>query len=119
MNRFKDAKTDSQISSSPEAAQAENERRLFHLKTLYDVSQELLGVVEIKAILKNFLLMTLGNFGVVEGILLIYDPYSSEASQLVTIGFQELDNSSIRESGIDFLAKISPGNRILPDEERR
>jgi signal transduction histidine kinase len=119
MNRFKDAKTDSQISSSPEAAQAENERRLFHLKTLYDVSQELLGVVEIKAILKNFLLMTLGNFGVVEGILLIYDPHSSETSQLVTIGFQELDNSSIRESGINFLAKISPGNRILPDEERR
>ena len=119
MDRFKDAKTDSQISSAPKAAQTENERRLFHLKTLYDVSQELLGVVEIKTILKNFLLMTLGNFGVVEGILLIYDPYSSEASQLVTIGFQEIDNSSIREGGIDFLAKINPGNRILPDEERR
>ena len=119
MDPFKDAKTDSQISSSPEAAQAENERRLFHLKTLYDVSQELLGVVEIKIILKNFLLMTLGNFGVVEGILLIYDPYSSEASRLVTIGFQEVDNSSIREGGIDFLANSNPGNKILTDEERR
>ena len=56
MDLSKDAKTDSQISSSPEAAQDENERRLFHLKTLYDVSRELLGVVETKTILKNFLL---------------------------------------------------------------
>ena len=56
MDPSKVAKTDSQNSSSPEAAQAENERRLFHLKTLYDVSRELLGVVEIKTVLKSFLL---------------------------------------------------------------
>ena len=86
MDPFKDAKTNSQISSSPEEAQAENERRLFHLKTLYDVSRELLGVVEIEIILKNFVLMTLGNFGVIEGILLTHDPHSREATRLVTIG---------------------------------
>jgi len=119
MDLFKDAKTDSQISSSPEAVQAENERRLFHLKTLYDVSQELLGVVEINIILKNFLLMTLGNFGVVEGLLLIHDPHFSETSRLVTMGFQEVDNSSIRKGTIDFLSEVNPGNRILADEERR
>jgi signal transduction histidine kinase len=119
MEPFKDAKTNSQISSSPEAVQGENERRLFHLKTLYDVSQELLGVVEINIILKNFLLMTLGNFGVVEGLLLIHDPHFSEVSRLVTIGFQEVDNSSIRKGTIDFLSEVNPGNRILADEERR
>jgi signal transduction histidine kinase len=119
MDPLKDASTNSKTVSLPQAAQAENERRLFHLKTLYDVSRELLGVVEIKAILKNFLLMTLGNFGVVEGILLTHDPHCTEASQLVTIGFQEVDNSSIREGTVDFLAKVNPDNRILADEERR
>jgi signal transduction histidine kinase len=119
MGPFKDAKTNSHISSSPEAAQAENERRLFHLKTLYDVSQELLGVVEIKIILKSFLLMTLGNFGVVEGIILIHDPHSGEAGPLVTIGFQEVDNASILAGAIDFLKVEAPGNGILADKERR
>ena len=61
MDPLKDAKTSSKTSSLPEAAQAEIDRRLFHLKTLYDVIRELLGVVEINAIWKNFLLMTLGN----------------------------------------------------------
>ncbi len=46
---------------------------MFHLKTLYDVSRELLGIVDIKLILKNFLLMTLGNFGVAEGFIYAQD----------------------------------------------
>jgi signal transduction histidine kinase len=119
MDPFKDAKTNSQISSLPEAAEAENERRLFHLKTLYDVSRELLGVVEIEIILKNFLLMTLGNFGVVEGILLTHNLNSEDASQLVAIGIEEDDQVSIREGVADFLANDHPGNVILKDDERR
>ena len=54
----------------PEAVQAELDRRLFHLKTLYDVSQHLLGTLEVEQALKDFLLMTMGNFGVVEGFCL-------------------------------------------------
>ncbi|MEJ2198891.1 MAG: hypothetical protein P8X54_10045, partial [Desulfuromonadales bacterium] len=119
MDPSKVAKTDSQNSSSPEAAQDENERRLFHLKTLYDASRELLGVVEIKTVLKSFLLMTLGNFGVVEGILSTHDSLSKDASQLVTIGMEEDDNESIREGVAEFLINDSPGNAILSDRERR
>jgi K+-sensing histidine kinase KdpD len=119
MDPFKDAKTDSQSPSSPEAAQAENERRLFHLKTLYDVSRELLGVVEIEIILKNFLLMTLGNFGVVEGILLTHNLNAGDAVQLVIIGIEEDENVSMREGAANFLANDHPGNVILEDEQRR
>jgi K+-sensing histidine kinase KdpD len=119
MDPFEDAKTNRQISPSPEAAQAENERRLFHLKTLYDVSRELLGIVEVKTILKNFLLMTLGNFGVVEGILFTQDPHSLEASQLVTIGLEADDNEFTRQGALDFLVNDNPGSAILADEERR
>ena len=44
--------------SAPEATQSELDRQLFHLKTLYDVSRELLGIADIHVIMKNFLLMT-------------------------------------------------------------
>ncbi len=117
MNPLKDAKTDSQIAPFSEATQAENERRLFHLKTLYDVSRELLGVVEIKAILKNFLLMTLGNFGVVEGILLTLGNHSKESSQLVTIGIEADDSASILEGAANFMANNNFGNGILSNAE--
>jgi signal transduction histidine kinase len=119
MDPLKDASTASNTAALPEAVQSENERRLFHLKTLYDVSRELLGVVEIKVILKNFLLMTLGNFGVVEGILLTHDPHFRETSQLVTIGIQEDDNSFILEGAIDFLTNEKPGNKILAGDALR
>ena len=119
MDRFEDAKTDSQISISSEAAQADNERRLFHLKTLYDVSRELLGVVEIQTILKNFLLMTLGNFGVVEGILFTYNSHTRQATQVVSIGFQEKDKPALLEGIPDFLENERDANGILSEDERR
>jgi signal transduction histidine kinase len=119
MDPLKEAKTNSKTSSLPEAAQAEIDRRLFHLKTLYDVSRELLGVVEIKAILKNFLLMTLGNFGVVEGFILTHGSRSTETSELVTIGIQEEEKSSLLEGIPDFQAIDHPASGILPEEERR
>jgi signal transduction histidine kinase len=119
MDPLKDPTMSRASSSLPGDMQIEHDRRLFHLKTLYDVSRELLGVVEIKAILKSFLLMTLGNFGVVEGILLIRDPHSRETSQLVTMGIQENDNSALQEGAADFLENGSPINGILPEEERQ
>jgi len=119
MDPSKDAKMSSASSPRPKDMQIEHERRLFHLKTLYDVSRELLGVVEIQAILKNFLLMTLGNFGVVEGLILTGDPRSREPGQVVTIGIQEDDTSSILEGAVDFLANDNSGNGILSQEERR
>jgi len=119
MDPLKDAKTSSKTSSLPEAAQAEIDRRLFHLKTLYDVSRELLGLVEIKAILKSFLLMTLGNFGVVEGFILTHGSRSTETSELVNIGIQEQEKSSLLAGIPDFLKIDHPANGILSQEERR
>jgi signal transduction histidine kinase len=75
--------------SESEAAQSELDLRLFHLKTLYDVSRELLGVVEIQSILKNFLLMTLGNFGVAEGFIVAHDAKSTNPGIMVGFGFQD------------------------------
>ncbi len=61
---------------------AELDRRIFHLKTLYDVSKDLYGSVEVDAILRSFLLMSMGNFGVVTGrsVFRITTPLRSEIS---------------------------------------
>jgi len=119
MDLFKDANTNSRPSPSPEEDQAENERRLFHLKTLYDVSHELLGVVEIQTILKNFLLMTSGNFGVVEGVLLLYDAHLSQANEMVSIGIQDDEKSALLEGIPDFLETDHAANGFLSKDELR
>ncbi len=119
MDPFKGAQTNSQVSISSQAAQDDNERRLFHLKTLYDVSRELLGVVDIQTILKNFLLMTLGNFGVVEGVLFTYNSNSRQANQVVSIGIQAEEKSALLEGIPDFLENERGAKGILSEEERR
>jgi len=75
--------------SVSESTQSELDLRLFHLKTLYDVSRELLGTVDIKLILKNFLLMTLGNFGIAEGFIIAHDASSTKPGLTVGFGFND------------------------------
>ena len=41
-----------------EHVQTELDRRVFYLKTLYDVSKDIFGTVDYETILKNFLLIT-------------------------------------------------------------
>jgi len=53
-----------------ERIQTELDRRVYYMKTLYDVSKDIFGSIEYESILKNFLLMTMGNFGLTEGFIL-------------------------------------------------
>jgi len=79
-----------------EGVQAELDRRVFHLKTLYDVSKDIYGSVETETILRNFLLMTMGNFGVMEGFLMLIDIPTKEINQFVSIGMQNSDVASLK-----------------------
>ena len=58
-------------SYAADQVQAELDRQVFHLKTLYDVSHELLGLTDVSMILRNFLLMTMGNFGTAQGFIMV------------------------------------------------
>ncbi len=69
-----------------EGVQAELDRRVFDLKTLYDVSKDIFGRIESETILRNFLLMSMGNFGVMEGFLTLMTVSSREISHFVSIG---------------------------------
>jgi len=86
---YTDKETPPGSAFASEATQSELDLRLFHLKTLYDVSRELLGIVDIQLILKNFLLMTLGNFGVAEGFIFTRDANSTNPGLMVGFGFQD------------------------------
>ncbi len=51
----------------------ELERRVFHLRTLYDVTREIGFLRDTQQIIKNLLLMVMGAFGAMRGVILIVD----------------------------------------------
>lgn len=81
-----------------EEVRTELDRRIFHLKTLYDVSKDIYGSVETQTILKNFLLMSMGNFGVDTGFVLLANVDSMKIDQLTQLGIQDSDSYSFRKS---------------------
>jgi len=78
-----------------EEMRAELDRRIFHLKTLYDVSKDMYGSVEVDAILRSFLLMSMGNFGVVTGFILLANVHAA-IERFITLGIQDTDSFSSR-----------------------
>ena len=82
-----------------ERIQTELDRRVFHLKTLYDVGNDIFGIVEAESILRNFLLMTMGNFGVARGFILVQDVWSKKIKNFTSVGFPESEVSSLQEGG--------------------
>ncbi len=72
-----------------EATESELSKRMFHLKTLCDVSRVLLDQGNIDDNLRNFLLMTLGSFGVVEGFTFIDEEKALIPNKLITVGIDE------------------------------
>jgi class 3 adenylate cyclase/transcriptional regulator with GAF, ATPase, and Fis domain len=91
-------------------------RNVHHLRTLYDVSKELFGTTESEAVLKNFLLLTMGNFGVPTGFILTQEDNSKNARQFVPIGFQERDHQPLKEEAQEILQDMITPNGL---EERK
>jgi len=67
------------------------------------VSKDIFGSVEFEPILKNFLLMTMGNFGVAEGFILTVDVPSRAINGFVSIGFRGDDISLLKTGGSEIL----------------
>ena len=76
--------------------QLELDRRIFNLKTLYDVSKDIFSSVDSEAILRNFLLMVMGNFGVAEGVVALFGGPSCDVAQFAAVGIQEEDLEQLR-----------------------
>lgn len=67
----------------------ELERRIFHLKTLYDVSREIGGLIDTQSIIRNLLLMVLGTFGVERGLILLADAREGRIDAMTMRGFDD------------------------------
>lgn len=80
-----------------EQVQTELDRRVFYLKTLYDVSKDIFSSVDSATILRNFLLMAMGNFGVTEGFILLTNSNSKKVEDIVPVGLQNSDEVSLIE----------------------
>jgi class 3 adenylate cyclase len=80
-----------------EEVRAELDRRIFHLKTLYDISKDLYSGAETEKILKNFLLMSMGNFGVVTGFVILFKVSSAEIERIIQVGIQEEASDTFRK----------------------
>ena len=83
--------------------QVELDRRVFHLKTLYDVSRNIFGTVDFESIVKHFLLMTMGNFGVIQALILILDIPSGKIKHFISKGFHDNDTPHFRNEARQLL----------------
>ncbi len=95
--------------SAADEVQAELDKQLFHLKTLYDVSHELLGLTDVSMILRNFLLMSMGNFGTAQGFIMDENDHMGEINHFESFGFEEEEDSLIRSLGKEALLKKAFG----------
>jgi serine phosphatase RsbU (regulator of sigma subunit) len=115
-------KTGSQDSRGIETGRDELELRTYYLGTLFDISKDLFGTLDTASILQNFLLMTMGNFGVVEGFILIINLDSKETVNFVSNGFHNVDLAQMENSAreILLLRKITkPAVEELKNREPR
>lgn len=71
-------------------SQRELEKRMFHLKTLYDVSREIGFLIDTQAIIKNLLMMVVGTFGVERGLILLVDV---RENRIHTVAHRGLDDA--------------------------
>ena len=91
-----------------ESVQSELDMRVFNLKTLYDVSNDIYGSVESDTIIRDFLLMTMGNFGVMQGFILLHEESSQDINQFISVGFQGELHASLEDGAIQYLKNAPP-----------
>ena len=95
--------TGSQDSKGIENSRDELELRTYYLGTLFDISKDLFGTLDTESILQNFLLMTMGNFGVVEGFILILNLDTKETVHFVSNGFHNIDLGQLEDRAKEIL----------------
>jgi class 3 adenylate cyclase/transcriptional regulator with GAF, ATPase, and Fis domain len=81
-----------------ENAFQELDRRVYHLKTLNDISRDIFSTVEFEAIINHFLLMIMGNFGVMQGVVMMTDADAHEITFFKAMGYAEEETSLLKSN---------------------
>ena len=85
------------IHDSKELDDSSFNKSLFHLKTLCDVSHVLIEQGNIDSTLRNFILMTMGSFGVVEGFVFMHEENTLLPEKLITFGVDDVTTAHIEK----------------------
>src|SRR5215510_9294966 len=75
-----------------EHSQRELERRIFHLKTLYEVSQVIGSLRDPQQILRNLLLMVIGTFGALKGVAFLVD---NQQGRIAAVTQRSMDKTAL------------------------
>lgn len=94
-----------QIAPQIENNREEIEKCYYHLNSLFDISRDIFGILDIELIFKNSLLFTMGNFGVLEGFIVLFDLHSEKTAHFVSEGFQDADIIDLQKKAKKSLQK--------------
>lgn len=78
-----------------EAVQVKLDRNVFHLKTLYDVSRDIYSSIESEKIIRNFLLMAMGNFGSKRGFVALSSVSSKKIESFESLGYRDAEKTDV------------------------
>jgi class 3 adenylate cyclase len=78
-----------------EAVQVKLDRNVFHLKTLYDVSRDIYSSIESEKIIRNFLLMAMGNFGSKRGFVALSSVSSKKIESFESLGYLDAEKTDV------------------------
>jgi len=78
-----------------EAVQMELDRNVFHLRTLYDVSRDIYHSIEPDKIIRNFLLMAMGNFGSKRGFVALSSVSSKKIEYFESLGYLDTEQTAV------------------------
>lgn len=86
-----------QVAQNIDQAIEEYEKCNYQLNTLFDFSKDIFGILDIAVILRNSLLFTMGNFGVVDGFIGLFDLTSGKKTHFVAEGHQDADIEELQK----------------------
>jgi len=85
----------------------ELDKRVYHLKTLNDVSKDIFGNIDPESIMRNFLLMIMGNFGVLQGYIMTITAENQGIAYFNQAGFEPEDLPLLQNHSIKQLISLS------------
>lgn len=77
------------------AVQIELDRNVFYLRTLYDVSRDVYTSIETDKILRNFLLIAMGNFGSKRGYVVLFSMSNKKIEYFESLGYLETETKDV------------------------
>ncbi|MGD9096976.1 MAG: adenylate/guanylate cyclase domain-containing protein [Desulfobacterales bacterium] len=92
--------------------QTKLDRSIFHLRTLYEVSKEIYSSIDSERIIQNFLLMTMGNYGVIQAFIALVHLRDRRIVKYVQRGLDDEFSAVINSQCLSWCDDIDTGGGV-------